>query len=48
MANINYQIVINMFTAIFTIVTPISLIFLIVDKITNWFLAFVGGKDVHL
>jgi hypothetical protein len=44
--DINYQIVVEMVVNIMTIAFPIALIFMICQKITGIFVAFVMGKDV--
>lgn len=45
---LNYQIIIDFITQLMYIAAPIAIAFTIVDKITNIFLEFVGGKRVKL
>lgn len=44
----NYQVVIDFVVQLMYIVAPISIAFIIVDKITNMFMDFVGGQRVKL
>lgn len=45
---VNYQVIIDFIVQLMYIVAPISIAFIIVDKITNVFMDFVGGERVKL
>ena len=44
----NYQNVIDFITTLMYIVAPISIAFVVIDSITNFFLDFIGGRRVKL
>ncbi len=48
MEPINFQIILNTIAGMMPIVSGISVVFIICDRITDFFLSFVGGKRVRL
>lgn len=45
---LDFQIIINTIAGMMPIVSTVSVIFIICDKVTDFFLSFVSGKRVHM
>lgn len=45
---LEYQNVIDFITSLLYIIAPISIAFIVVERITNFFLDFIEGKRVNL
>lgn len=43
---IDYQVIVNLCANIMLVAFPIALIFMIVQKITSIFVAFIFGKEI--
>ena len=45
---LNYQVIIDFITQLMYVAAPIAVAFIVVDRITSWFMDFIGGNRVKL